>query len=77
MAVVLVVWWLLAAATSADYFAVADGVVRSWFGKLVFLGKLSVNLQSQVYYNVVKPDDGPDWQLRFQLQLLLPLPGSR
>ena len=46
-------------------------------GKLVFLGKLPINLQSQVYYNVVKPDIGPDWQLRFQLQVLLPLPGSR
>ena len=46
-------------------------------GKLVFLGKLPVNLQSQVYYNVVKPDAGPDWQLRFQLQVLLPVPGSR
>jgi len=45
-------------------------------GKLVFLGKLPVNLQSQVYYNVVKPDIGPDWQLRVQLQVLLPLPGS-
>ncbi|MGB7271491.1 MAG: succinate dehydrogenase, cytochrome b556 subunit, partial [Albidovulum sp.] len=31
----LVVWWLLAAATSPEYFAVADGVLRSWFGKLV------------------------------------------
>jgi hypothetical protein len=46
-------------------------------GKLVFLGKLPVNLQSQVYYNVVKPDIGPDWQLRVQVQVLLPLPGSR
>jgi hypothetical protein len=46
-------------------------------GKLVFLGKLPVNLQSQVYYNVVKPDIGPDWQLRLQVQVLLPLPGSR
>ena len=46
-------------------------------GKLVFLGKLPVNLQSQAYYNVVKPDIGPDWQLRFQLQVLLPVPGSR
>lgn len=46
-------------------------------GKLLFLGKLPVNLQSQVYYNVVKPDIGPDWQLRFQLQILLPAPGSR
>ena len=46
-------------------------------GKLVFLGKLPVNIQSQVYYNVVKPDIGPDWQLRVQLQVLLPAPGSR
>ena len=45
-------------------------------GKLVFLGKLPVNIQSQVYYNVVKPDVGPDWQLRFQVQVLLPTPGS-
>jgi hypothetical protein len=45
-------------------------------GKLLFLGKLPVNVQSQVYYNVVKPDAGPDWQLRVQLQVLLPAPGS-
>jgi hypothetical protein len=25
---------------------------------------------------VVKPDIGPDWQLRVQVQVLLPLPGS-
>jgi hypothetical protein len=41
-------------------------------GKLIFLGKLPVNVQSQVYYNVVKPDIGPDWQLRVQMQFLLP-----
>jgi hypothetical protein len=46
-------------------------------GKLFFLGKLPVNLQSQAYYNVVKPDLGADWQLRVQLQVLLPAPGSR
>ena len=34
-------------------------------------------MQSQVYYNVVKPDIGPDWQLRVQLQVLLPVPGSQ
>jgi hypothetical protein len=45
-------------------------------GKLVFLGKLPLNLQSQVYYNVVKPDIGPDWQFRVQAQVLLPVPGS-
>ena len=40
VAAVLAVWWLLAAATGPEYFAVADGVLRSWFGKLVFLGSL-------------------------------------
>ena len=28
-------------------------------------------------YSVVKPDLGPDWQLRFQAQVLLPAPGWR
>lgn len=45
-------------------------------GRLLFLGKLPLNLQSQAYYNVEKPDVGPDWQLRVQAQVLLPLPGS-
>lgn len=31
----LVVWWFLAAATSPEYFATADGVITSWFGDLV------------------------------------------
>jgi succinate dehydrogenase / fumarate reductase, cytochrome b subunit len=34
--VVLAVWWLLAAAVSGNYFAVANAVVTSWFGDLVF-----------------------------------------
>jgi len=34
----LVVWWFLAAATGPEYFAVADGVLTSWFGDLVMLG---------------------------------------
>jgi succinate dehydrogenase / fumarate reductase, cytochrome b subunit len=34
----LAVWWLLAAATSDSYFAVANAVATSWFGDLVFLG---------------------------------------
>ena len=37
---VLIVWWLLAAATGPDYFAFVDGIVRSWFGKLIFLGSI-------------------------------------
>ncbi|XDA97775.1 succinate dehydrogenase, cytochrome b556 subunit [Sulfitobacter sp. LCG007] len=31
----LVVWWFVAAATSADAFALADGFLTSWFGDLV------------------------------------------
>ncbi|MEI6096756.1 MAG: succinate dehydrogenase, cytochrome b556 subunit [Alphaproteobacteria bacterium] len=36
VAVVLAVWWLLAAAVSDRYFAAADWVVTGWFGDLVF-----------------------------------------
>lgn len=42
-------------------------------GKVLMLGgKLPLNLQTQLYYNVVKPDFGPEWQWRFQLQIMLP-----
>jgi hypothetical protein len=42
------------------------------FGKVAFLGKLPVNVQFGAYVNAVKPDIGPDWQLRVQFQALLP-----
>jgi len=38
--VILGVWWLLAAAVSEPYFAVANAVMTSWFGKLVMTGSL-------------------------------------
>ena len=42
-------------------------------GKVLMLGgKLPVNLQTQLYYNIIRPDFGPEWQWRFQLQVLLP-----
>ena len=42
-------------------------------GKLIMLGgKLPLNLQTQLYYNVVRPDFGPEWQWRVQAQILLP-----
>jgi succinate dehydrogenase / fumarate reductase cytochrome b subunit len=31
----LLVWWLGAAATSAEYFAFVDGLITSWLGDLV------------------------------------------
>jgi len=42
------------------------------FGKVAFLGKLPVNTQISAFVNAVKPDVGPDWQLRLQVQLMLP-----
>ena len=42
-------------------------------GKLIMIGgKLPLNLQTQLYYNVVRPDFGPEWQWRVQAQILLP-----
>ncbi len=35
VAVFLIIWWLLAAATGPEYFALADSVLTSWFGDLV------------------------------------------
>ncbi len=41
-------------------------------GKIQRIGRLPVNFQLGAYWNVVKPDNGPDWQLRFQVQFMLP-----
>jgi succinate dehydrogenase / fumarate reductase cytochrome b subunit len=38
---VLAVWWFLAAATSAEYFALVDGLITSWIGGLVLIGSLA------------------------------------
>ena len=42
-------------------------------GKLFRLGKLPVNAQVGAYYNVIKPDIGPKWQFRIQVQFILPM----
>ncbi len=41
-------------------------------GKIFHLGRLPVNTQLSGYYNVVTPNNGPDFQLRVQVQFLLP-----
>jgi hypothetical protein len=41
-------------------------------GKIFHFGRLPVNMQLGGYYNVVHPDNGPDWQLRFQVQFMFP-----
>jgi hypothetical protein len=41
-------------------------------GHIFHFGKLPVNTQISGYYNVVRPDFGPNWQLRAQAQLMFP-----
>jgi len=42
-------------------------------GKVILLGgKLPLNVQTGLYYNVVRPDNGPEMQWRVQVQILLP-----
>ena len=41
-------------------------------GKIFHFGRLPVNMQIAAYYNVVKPDFGPNWQLRAQMQFMFP-----
>ena len=41
-------------------------------GKMFTIGKMPMDFQVQSFYNVVKPDTSPDWQLRFQLKLIFP-----
>ena len=36
----LIVWWLLAAASGEAYFNFVDAIVTSWFGKMVLLGSI-------------------------------------
>ena len=41
-------------------------------GKIFHFDKLPVNAQIGAYYNIVKPDFGPNWQIRAQVQLMFP-----
>ena len=41
-------------------------------GKIFHFGKLPVNMQVSAYYNVVRPDDAANWQIRAQVQFMFP-----
>jgi hypothetical protein len=41
-------------------------------GRVFKLGDQPINAQLALYYNVVRPENGADWQLRFQVQFLFP-----
>ena len=40
--------------------------------QIIPIHKVPVNFLLGAYYNIVKPDDGPDWSIRFQIALLFP-----
>ena len=46
--------------------------VGGGFGKIIRVGKLPLNINSQLFYNVEKPDGGADWEWRFQVQMMFP-----
>jgi len=41
-------------------------------GHIFHLGKLPLNTQIGAYYNVIHPDNGATWQIRFQVQAMFP-----
>ena len=41
-------------------------------GRIIKMGKLPVNISLAAFSNVITPDYGPDWSLRFQIQFLFP-----
>lgn len=41
-------------------------------GKLFTIGSQAINVRSEAYYNVEKPDSAPDWQWGFTVQFLFP-----
>ena len=70
-------WYLVSAPIITSNWEASSG--NQWIvpfgagaGKIIRFGKLPVNLNMQAFYNAVKPDFGPDWQFRFQLQFMFP-----
>jgi hypothetical protein len=70
-------WFLVSAPViTADWNAPSD---ERWtvplgggFGRVFPIGRQPVNMSLQAYYNVERPTGGPEWSLRFNLQLLFP-----
>jgi hypothetical protein len=71
-------WYLTSAPImTADWTIGSDGwtvPVGGGGGKLWRVGRvgLPVNTQIQGFFNAIRPDLAPNWQLRFQVQLLFP-----
>lgn len=46
--------------------------VGGGFGKIVKAGKLPLNINSQIFYNIEKPQGAADWEWRVQVQMMFP-----
>jgi hypothetical protein len=57
------------AATSGQQWTVPLGAQIS---QIIPIAKVPVNFLLGGYYNIVKPDNGPEWSLRFQIALMFP-----
>jgi hypothetical protein len=73
-------WYLTSAPViTANWEAFGNNSSDRWvipigggFGKIVKTGGPPLNMNLQGYYNVVNPEQGSDWQLRFTVALLFP-----
>jgi len=70
-------WYLSSAPISLANWEAEEGQkwtvpVGGGFGKMFRVRNLPMDIQSQAFYNVVKPDGTADWQLRIQLKLIFP-----
>lgn len=73
-------WYLTTAPIiTADWNAPADDQwtlpLGGGAGRVFNIGHQPVNMSLSAYDNVITPEQGPDWQLRFQVQLLFPTGG--
>ena len=48
------------------------GMGHEGVDKLFKIGKQPINSRIEAYYNIEKPDNGPDWQTVFMFQFLSP-----
>ena len=70
-------WYLIADPISTVNWNASSG--NKWtiplgggFGKLFTIGNQPINSRIEAYYNIEKPDGGPDWQTVFTFQFLFP-----
>lgn len=49
-----------------------DGLNREEIGRVVKIGKQVINFRAVIYGNIVKPDNGPDYNVQLGRTFLFP-----